>query len=166
MDTGEKINLTPSRDSKSPTDTEQALDGVNWKERYLRLLADLENTKARLSRTSTQEVQANKEALLKDFLPVADGLDLALMHVSVEEDSRNILQGLKMNRDLLQQIFRKHDVEELEALAQPFDPNLHESLGMVQYPGIPPNTVVRVEQKGYLINGKLLRPAKVIISSR
>ncbi|MDX2479842.1 MAG: nucleotide exchange factor GrpE [Desulfuromusa sp.] len=137
-----------------------------WKERYLRLLADLENTKKRLVRTSAQEVEAQQEALLKDILPIADGLDLALMHTSPEEDSRNILQGIEMNRALLEKFLAKYNVEELETLGQPFDPNLHESIGMVRYPSVAPNTVVRVEQKGYLHGGKLLRPAQVLISSR
>lgn len=71
-----------------------------------------------------------------------------------------------MNRNLLVKFFSKYNVEEMEALGQPFDPNLNESIGMVRYPGVSPNTVVRVEQKGYLHNGKLLRPAQVLIASR
>jgi molecular chaperone GrpE len=104
--------------------------------------------------------------MLKDILPIADGLDLALMHTSREEDSRNILQGIEMNRNLLGKFFSKYNVEEMEALGQPFDPSLHESVGMVRYPGVAPNTVVRVEKKGYLHGGKLLRPAQVLIVSR
>jgi molecular chaperone GrpE len=146
---------------------ERSLDDVAaWKERYLRLRADLENTKKRLARSSSQEVEAQKEALLKDILPIADGLELALMHTSSEEDSRNILQGIELNLNLLEKFFRKYNVEVMEALGQPFDPSQHESIGMVRYPGVTPNTVVRVERKGYLHSGKLLRPAQVLIASR
>ncbi|SEA27145.1 molecular chaperone GrpE [Desulfuromusa kysingii] len=139
---------------------------VIWKERYLRLLADLENIKKRLARNAAQDIHLQQEALLKDILPVADGLSLALRHTSAEEDSRGILQGLELNLNLLEKFFTKYNVEEIEALGQPFDPSLHESIGMVQYPGVLPNTVVRVEQKGYLHDGKLLRPAQVLIASR
>ena len=59
---------------------------------YLHLLADLEKTKKRLARTSAQEVEAEKEQLLRDVLPVADGLGLALLHASSDEDNRDILQ--------------------------------------------------------------------------
>ncbi len=135
-----------------------------WKERYLRLLADLENTKKRLARTSAQEIEAQKERLLRDILPVADGLDLALLHTSHEEDSRNILQGIEMNRILLGKFFSRYGVEEMDALGQPFDPSLHQSLGAVRHPGVAPNTIVRVEQKGYLLGDKLLRPAQVLIA--
>jgi molecular chaperone GrpE len=160
-----QINTGTPRDINTENDQQSSDEGAVWKERYLHLLADLENTKKRLKRTSAQEVEAKIETLLRDFLQVADGLDLALLHISYEEDSRNILQGIEMNRSLLGQIFSKYGVEEMEALGQPFDPGLHESIGMVRYPGVVPNTIVRVEQKGYLISGKLLRPAKVLFAT-
>ncbi len=160
-----QINTGTSWDENTETDQQSSDMEAVWKERYLRLLADLENTKKRLARTSAQEVEAKMETLLRDILQVADGLDLALLHTSHEEDSRNILQGIEMNRSFLGKIFAKYGVEEMEALGQPFDPSLHESIGMVRYPSVAPNTIVRVEQKGYLISGKLLRPAKVLIAS-
>ena len=70
-----------------------------------------------------------------------------------------------MNRSLMRKFFTKYEVEEIEALGQQFDPSWHESLGMVRYPGVAPHTIVRVEQKGYLLRGKLLRPAQVLIAS-
>ncbi len=161
-----QINTGTSEDNNTEADQQSLDNGAVWKERYLRLLADLENTKKRLARTSAQEVEAKIETLLRDILQVADGLDLALLHTSHEEDSRNIMQGIEMNRSILKKIFSKYGVEVMEALGQPFDPNLHESIGMVRYSSVVPNTIVRVEQKGYLINGKLLRPARVLIASR
>jgi len=151
--------MDPETDKRLPDEE------VVWKERYLRQLADLENTKKRLARSSAQEVEAQKETLLRDILPVADGLDLALLHTSPEDDNRNILQGIEMIRSLLGQFFAKYNVEEMKALGRPFDSSLHESIGMVRYPGVAPNTIVRVEKKGYLLSGKLLRPAQVLIAS-
>ncbi|WP_020674866.1 nucleotide exchange factor GrpE [Geopsychrobacter electrodiphilus] len=161
-----QINSDTSADRGTETDQQSPDEGAVWRERYLRLLADLENTKKRLARTSAQEVETQKETLLRDILQVADGLDLALRHISHAEDSRNILQGIEMNRSLLGKILAKYEVEELEALGQPFDPGLHESIGVVRYPSVAANTIVRVEQKGYLLGGKLLRPAKVLIAAR
>jgi molecular chaperone GrpE len=159
------INTVTPGDRGTETDKPLPDEEVVWKERYLRQLADLENTKKRLTRSSAQEVEAQKEMLLRDILPVADGLDLALLHTSPEEDDRNILQGIEMIRNLLEKFFAKYDVEEMEALGQTFDPRSHESIGMVRYPGVAPNTIVRVEQKGYLLSGNLLRPAQVLIAS-
>jgi molecular chaperone GrpE len=159
------INTSPSGEMDTETKKRLSDEEVVWKERYLRQLADLENTKKRLARSSAQEVEAQKETLLRDILPVADGLDLALLHTSPEDDNRNILQGIEMIRSLLGQFFAKYNVEEMKALGRPFDSSLHESIGMVRYPGVAPNTIVRVEKKGYLLSGKLLRPAQVLIAS-
>jgi molecular chaperone GrpE len=76
-------------------------EALVWKNKYIQLLADLQNTKKRLSRSAAQEVEADKKALLLDVLPVADGLDLALAHMSSEYDSRNILQGIELIRNIL-----------------------------------------------------------------
>lgn len=159
------IKTSPSEGMDTETEKRLSDEVVALKEHYLRQLADLENTKKRLERSSAQEIDAQKETLLRDILPVADGLDLALRHTSPDDDSRNILQGIEMIRSLLGKFFAKYDVEEMDALGQPFDTRLHESIGVVRYPGIAPDTIVRVEKKGYLLSGKLLRPAQVLIAS-
>ena len=143
----------------------QPSEAAFWKDRYARLCADLENTKRRLARSSAQEVAVQKESLLRDVLPVADALDLALMHASQEEDNRSILQGIDLIRDMLGKFFTRYDVTVIDAWGKPFDPRLHEALGMIRHPKLPPNTVARVERKGYLLGDKLLRPAQVVVTS-
>jgi len=135
-----------------------------WKDKYVRLFADLENTKKRLARSAAQEVESEKEELLLEVLPVADGLDLALMHTPSEGADRSILQGIDLVRDILNKFFAKHNVEAIDALGKPFDPRLHEAIGVIPHPKFPPNTVVKVEQKGYLHGDKLLRPAHVVVT--
>lgn len=136
-----------------------------WKNMYIRLLADLKNTQNRLARSSAQEVEADKKSILRDVLPVADGLDLALIHLSREEDSRNILSGVELIRNILEQFFTKYDVKAIDVWGKPFDPTLHEAIGVLPHAEFPPNTVVRVEQKGYLYRDKLLRPSRVLVVS-
>jgi molecular chaperone GrpE len=148
----------------SQSDKQQPDEAAVWKDKYVRLCADLENTKKRLARSSAQEVEAEKEALLRDVLPVADGLDLAIMHTSREEDSRDFLQGIELIRNILNKFFIKYEVKAIDAWGKTFDPRLHEAIGVVRQPKIPPNTVVRVEQKGYLYRDKLLRPAQVLVT--
>ena len=135
-----------------------------WKDKYARLFADLDNTKKRLARTSAQEVEAQKEALLRELLPVADGLDLALLHTSEKHDNRDILQGIELVRNILYKFFAKYDVKAIDAWGKPFDPRLHEAIGVVPHPKFPPNTVVKVEQKGCLHGDKLLRPSQVVVT--
>jgi len=148
----------------SQTDQPQPNDAAFWKDKYARLFADLDNTKKRLARSAAQEVESEKEVLLRDVLPVADGLDLALTHTSHEEDKRGILQGIELVRNILNTFFAKHDVTAIDAWSKPFDPRLHEAIGVTRHPKFPPNTVVKVEQKGYLYHDKLLRPAQVVVT--
>jgi molecular chaperone GrpE len=149
----------------SPPNEQQSDESAGLKDKYVRMYADLENTKKRLIRGSAQEVEAEKEALLRDVLPVADGLDLALMHhTSREEDSRNLLQGIELILNILNKFFIKYDVKAIDAWSKPFDPRLHEAVGVVSHPKFPPNTVMSVEQKGYLYRDKLLRPALVLVT--
>jgi molecular chaperone GrpE len=148
----------------SQPDQQKPDEAYFWKDKYARLYADLENTKKRLTRSSAQQVEAEKEALLRDVLPVADGLDLALMHTSSDEDSRNLLQGIELIRNILNKFFNKYDVKAIDAWGKPFDPRLHEAIGVTRHPKFPPNTVVKVEQKGYLYRDKLLRPAQVVVT--
>ena len=135
-----------------------------WKDKFARLFADLDNTKKRLARTSAQEVEAQKETLLRELLPVADGLDLALLHTSEKHDNRDIMQGIELVREILNKFFAKCDVKAIDAWGNPFDPRLHEAIGVLPHPKFPPNTVVKVEQKGYLHGDKLLRPAQVVVT--
>jgi molecular chaperone GrpE len=136
-----------------------------WKNKYVHLLADLENTKKRIARTSAREVEANKEKVLKDVLAVADVLDLTLLHISGEADNRNTVQGIELIQNALDNFFTKYDVTVVNAWGEPFDPNLHEAIGLVPHPTAAPNTVVRVEKKGYLYHDRLLRPAQVLVAS-
>lgn len=148
-----------------PSD-EQTSDTVSvWKDKYIHLLADLDNTKKRLARNSAQEVEYQKENLLNDVLPFADGLDLALLNISNENDSRNIIEGIELLRGVLDKFFTKYDVKAIAARGEMFDPNFHDAIGMVQHPVAAPNTVVRVERKGYLYHGRLLRPAQVLVAA-
>ncbi len=154
----EKMMMMTDDNSRISQLNEQGSDEATvWKNKYIRLLADLKNTQNRLARSSAQEVEADKKSILRDVLPVADGLDLALIHLSREEDSRNILSGVELIRNILEKFFTKYDVKAIDAWGKPFDPTLHEAVGVLPHAEFPPNTVVRVEQKGYLYRDKLLR---------
>jgi molecular chaperone GrpE len=136
-----------------------------WKDKYLHLLADLENTKKRLARASAVEIEGQNTKLLKEMMQVADRLDLVLNHVSGEDDSRNIFQGIKGIKDIFDKLFIKYDVKIIDALGAVFDPNLHEAIEMIRDPVAIPNTVVRVMKKGYLYHEKLLRPSQVMVAA-
>lgn len=162
--TGAQKDMNTEKDSTGALLSGQAQpDDANfWKDKYVRLFADLENTKKRLTRSSAQEVEAEKAALLRELLPIADGLDMALMHAPLAGDARSLLQGIDLVRGILDQFLVNNDVTVIDALGKPFDPRLHEAIGIMPHPKFPPNTVVKVEQKGYLIGEKLLRAVQVV----
>ena len=158
--------MMTDKDSRISEINEPASDeAVMWKDRYIRILADVKNTKDRLARSSAQEVEADRKSILQDVLPIADGLDSALAHLSDEEDGGNILSGVDLIRKILEKFFAKYDVKVIDAWGEPFDPTLHEAMGVISHSNFPPNTVVRVEQKGYLYRDTLLRPARVQVAS-
>ena len=147
------------------TREEQQLDDSSiWKNKYIRLLADLENTKKRLTRTAAREVEEEKEALLLELLPVADGLDLALAYISADVDSRNIVQGIELVRDKLKTFFSLYEVRKIESWGKEFDPRVQKAVGVTRSPNFAANTVVKVHQQGYLYRDKLLRPAQVVVN--
>ena len=99
------------------------------------------------------------------MLPLADHLDLALQHANVKDESaRSFVANIEATRRAFMETLKRYGVEPLEAQGKPFDPNLHEAVAHVADAQTPPEHVLQVVQVGYMDNGKLLRPARVIIS--
>lgn len=136
-----------------------------WKDRYLRLAADLENRKTALERAYALRAQHAWEALLRDLLPLADNLERALHNVPPAERETSLYSGVELTlRDFLKAL-AQHGVEQMDVLGEPFDPERHEAVAVVPHPTMPPETVVRVDLPGYLLDGRLLRPARVLVTS-
>ena len=157
----------PGHDTQTElSDTTEAPkdESAFWKGQFLYLSAELENTKKRLTRRAAEDVEAEKEGLLRDVLEVADGLDLALAHSSPTEENKSLFQGIELIQTIMTQFLAKYGVSEIDAWGKPFDPTIHEAIGVVPDPRVAPGTVLRVEQKGYRLDEKLLRPARVLVT--
>lgn len=133
-----------------------------YRENLIRLQAEFENYKKRQAKEREEGRKSANERLLKEFLPVLDNLERAVEHSLGEADTDKMLQGvqlvLKQFRDGLSQF----GVEPIEAEGALFDPHIHEAMSRVETEGDPPDgTVVEVYQKGYLLYGRVLRPAMV-----
>lgn len=158
--------VTPE-DNGSPTVVEvEALQDeiAAWQDKYTRLYADLENTKRRLQQRYAYQAEQEKIDLLRDFLPVMDNLERALQHAPGGVADQSLRTGVEMTLNLFNNTLAKYGVTPIDAWDQPFDPDLHEAVGMVSQPNLPPGTVAHVEQTGYMIDGKVLRPAKVLVT--
>ena len=136
---------------------------ATWRDRYLRMAADLENTKKRLERIHADRALTAQERLLRDLLPLADNLERALAHASPTEQRSSLYSGIELTLKEFLVTLEKHGVTRIEALGEPFDPELHEAIGSASHPSLPPDTVMHVELPGYTFNGRLLRPARVLV---
>ncbi|MBI4734870.1 MAG: nucleotide exchange factor GrpE [candidate division NC10 bacterium] len=142
--------------------------------RLLRLHAEFENYKKRMVREKAEFLKFAHEGLILEFLPILDNLERALASARAEAGSTPLLEGLEMIARLFRSVLEKAGVKPMEALGQPFDPGYHQAVAQVE--SSPPagaerragdqdaNLVVEEIQKGYLIEGRVLRPAMVKVS--
>ncbi len=130
--------------------------------KYLYLYAEFENFKKRAVKERSDLMKFGWERVARDLLLVLDNIDRALQHVPPDTDE-NFLNGLKLVQQQFLGALTKQGVERIAAENTVFDPNLHEALGQVPS-SQPPGTVVKEEIPGYTLHGRLLRPARVLIS--
>jgi molecular chaperone GrpE len=130
---------------------------------FLRAIAELENVRKRSAREVESARQYGVERFAADLLPVADTLALALESAPTA-DAATLAQGQEATLRLLLKAFERAGLALVDPAGQPFDPALHEAMAMRPSAGHPPHTVLQVVQKGWLLNGRLLRPARVIVS--
>ena len=144
-------------------------EAAEYKDKYLRAAAELENTRKRLERRYASQAEEEKKRLLRSFLAVADNLGRALAHSDQPASNhpasqRNSLHdGVQLTHQELQRLLSQEGVEPLDAVGQPFDPYYHEAVGTVAGDH-DQETVVGQRQQGYLYRGELLRPAKVEVA--
>jgi molecular chaperone GrpE len=130
----------------------------------LRALAEAENVKKRLTRETEELRKYAGETILADLLPVLDNLDLALNHASSLEACKDFVTGVDMTRRIFLETLGRHGLVAVGAKGEEFDPNVHEAVGMTADATLGDNHVAHMVQQGYLLKGRLLRPAKVMVN--
>lgn len=134
----------------------------NW-EKCVRAQAELDNVRRRAEQEVKKAVLFGNEALIKSFLEVAESLGQAVLLAEKSSDE-SMKEGLQLTLKLLLNTFEKHGVEQINPEGQPFNPEEQEAMMMQPSAEVPPNTVLSVFQKGYRLNGRVIRPARVIVS--
>ena len=136
------------------------------KDRQLRLAADFENARRRSIKEREEAALFGHQNVVKELLPSVDNLERAIEHARQEgEGSREgLLEGVELVLREIFAVLARHGVAPIEALGQPFDPSVHEAMAQVPDGTVPANTVVQVFQPGYQLRGRLLRPARVVVS--
>jgi len=135
-------------------------------DRYVRAVADHENFRKRSLREKDELRQFAAGRVLEDFLPVLDSLNLAVTAAKQPgADLKSLLNGIEMVLTQLKTASGNHGLKEISPLGQKFDPNQHEAVALQPSPDVPAEHVAGVIRTGYSLNGRLLRPATVIVSS-
>jgi molecular chaperone GrpE len=136
----------------------------HW-EQCLRLQAELENLRKRAERDLAQAHKFALEKFAAELLPVRDSLEMGV--AAATEDSASVAhlrEGSELTLKLLTSALEKFNIKEINPLNEKFNPEYHEAMSLQERADVPPNTVVTVVQKGYLLNDRLIRPAMVIVS--
>jgi molecular chaperone GrpE len=139
-------------------------DFEKFKDLYLRSQADLDNYRKRAAREVEDARRYANFSLLERLLPVLDNFELGLDAAKNSPGAESILQGMGMVQRQLQDFLRESGVEPIEAVGQPFDPNLHEALGQEPSADVPEGTVTRQMRRGYKLKDRLLRASAVMVS--
>lgn len=162
---GETAPAEPASVEESGKETADADTKKEFEEARLRMAAEMENYKKRLQREHQEQTRFASEKVLSDLLPALDNLDLALQYAGQNEACKDMAQGIELTRKQLEEALAKHGLTSVGAEGEDFDPQIHEAIGMESRPDIKTGAVCRIMQKGYKLNDRLLRPAKVMVNN-
>ena len=162
-ETGKDEQETPVKAAPDDLAAAQAKADENW-DRYLRVSAELENVRKRAARDVENAHKFALERFGKELLAVRDTLEMGLA-AAENATVETLTEGKEATLKLLTTVLQQFGIEEVDPAGEPFDPELHEAISMQPSDDVEPGSVVSVIQKGYTLNGRLLRPAMVIVAA-
>jgi molecular chaperone GrpE len=134
-------------------------------DRYTRAVADLENFRKRTVREKDELRQFAAAGVVEDIIPILDNLSLGVAAAKQQTDVKAIVDGVSLVLEQFKGTLGKHGLKEINPAGQAFDPNLHDCISHQPSADIPEEKVIQVVRLGYSLNGRLLRPASVVVSS-
>ena len=154
---GQTIELTPLFLAREEAEM--------YKERWMRLAAEFDNYKKRRAREFEMLIASASEDVIRDLLPILDGVDRALAHgENGDTESEGFREGVKMIMEQFPRVLSNRNLNEIDTVGQPFDPTVHEALMQMPSETHDAGIVAEVIEKGYRLGDKVLRPAKVVVS--
>jgi molecular chaperone GrpE len=135
------------------------------RDRLLRAQAEMENYRKRVARDIQEERRYANLPLIRDLLPVWDNVGRAIEAAEKTHETASLLEGFKMVAEQLQSVLGRHHCVRIDALEQPFDPNLHEAISQQPSDAHPANTVLTVAQTGFRLHDRVVRPSQVVVSA-
>jgi molecular chaperone GrpE len=140
-------------------------EAVENYDHYVRAIADLENFRRRVAREKEELRLFASSSLLQGLLPVLDNLQLGIAAARQQTDTKTVVDGVSMVLEQLKGLLDRHGLKEVNPVGQKFDPHQHEAIAHHPSPDVPEEHVSQVVRIGYSLNGRLLRPASVVVSS-
>jgi molecular chaperone GrpE len=134
------------------------------KDQLLRTAAELDNFRKRTQREISQIIQNANERLIRDILSVIDDLERSLKIPKKKGEDKEFRKGIELIYQKLMTVLCNYGLESMESLNRPFDVERHDALLQIEKEGIPPGIVIEEHEKGYLLNGNVLRHARVLVS--
>lgn len=135
------------------------------RDQAIRVKADAQNVRRRAEQDVEKAHKFALDKFAKELLPVIDGLEKAVeSEVTAGNEMTPLREGVEMTLSMFLASIQKFNLEQIDPVGKPFDPTLHEAMSMVEVPNTEPNTVIAAMQKGYTLNGRLVRPAMVMVS--
>lgn len=135
-------------------------------DQLLRLQAEMQNIRRRAERDVENAHKYGLEKFASQLLPVVDNLQRALDAIDADDDAQKaIYEGIDLTLKSFMDVLAQFKVEAIDPNGEPFDADYHQAVSMVPNPDVEPNTVLEVFQKGYKLNGRLIRPAMVVVST-
>ena len=146
--------------------SEQLLEQVaKANDQVLRVQAEMQNVRRRAERDVESAHKFALDKFAADLLPVVDNLERALAAIdTADEGQKSVAEGLELTLKSFVEVLVRYKIEAIDPAGQPFDAELHQAVSMVPNPDLEANTVMDVFQKGYTLNGRLVRPAMVVVS--
>ncbi len=135
-------------------------------DRLLRLQAEFDNYRKRMEKERIEYIKFANEGIIKELLSVADNFERALNSTSRAHDFNVLHQGVEMILKQLQELLKEKGITKIEAVGIQFDPNKHEAIAEVETSEHPDHFVVEELQKGYMLNGRVIRPAAVKVAKK
>ncbi|WP_272993725.1 nucleotide exchange factor GrpE [Porticoccus hydrocarbonoclasticus] len=140
-------------------------DLANAKDQVLRTHAEMQNLRRRMERDVENAHKYALEKFVGELLPVVDNLERSIQAMAdVDGDFKAVSDGIELTLKSFQDVLARFKVEAVDPGGEAFNPDLHQAMSMLEVPDAKPNTVIDVFQKGYTLNGRLIRPAMVVVA--
>ena len=136
-----------------------------WKEKFLRKAAEFENYKRRTENDQLNLLNYAAESFIKKILPIVDDFERSLEHINDSNDYEKLKEGVQLIYNKLVKVLDEQGVKKIEAVGKPFDVHYHEALMQKADNSVPAHTVLEELEKGYMYKDKVIRHAKVVVSS-